>query len=143
MLLHGYYDHAGVLSTVIRFLIQQGFHVLTFDLPGHGLSTGERGAISEFFSIQKVLEKSYVDTCLRSLPVYIVAHSTGASAAVDYILNNPETSQIQQCLSRPSFGLIAECNHHFSKALKSVHQEFEEDTSRQFNRCKVFAFCEE
>ena len=93
LLLHGYYDHAGVLSTVIRFLIQQGFHVLTFDLPGHGLSTGERGAISEFSlyteSIREVVRRHLSSS---SLPVYIVAHSTGAAAAVDYILNNPETT---------------------------------------------------
>ncbi|MBY0030289.1 alpha/beta hydrolase [Priestia aryabhattai] len=99
LLLHGYYDHAGVLSTVIRFLIQQGFHVLTFDLPGHGLSTGERGAISEFSlyteSIREVVRR-YLSS--SSLPVYIVAHSTGAAAAVDYILNNPETSQIRKAV---------------------------------------------
>jgi len=99
LLLHGYYDHAGVLSTVIRFLIQQGFHVLTFDLPGHGLSTGERGAISEFSlyteSIREVVRRHLSSS---SLPVYIVAHSTGAAAAVDYILNNPETSQIRKAV---------------------------------------------
>jgi alpha-beta hydrolase superfamily lysophospholipase len=99
LLLHGYYDHAGVLSTVIRFLIQQGFHVLTFDLPGHGLSTGERGAISEFSlyteSTREVVRRHLSSS---SLPVYIVAHSTGASAAVDYILNNPETSQIRKAV---------------------------------------------
>ncbi|MET1122418.1 alpha/beta hydrolase [Priestia megaterium] len=99
LLLHGYYDHAGVLSTVIRFLIQQGFHVLTFDLPGHGLSTGERGAISEFSlyteSIREVVRRHLSSS---SLPVYIVAHSTGAAAAVDYILNNPETSQVRKAV---------------------------------------------
>jgi len=99
LLLHGYYDHAGVLSTVIRFLIQQGFHALTFDLPGHGLSTGERGAISEFSlyteSIREVVRRHLSSS---SLPVYIVAHSTGAAAAVDYILNNPETSQIRKAV---------------------------------------------
>ncbi|UYP07217.1 alpha/beta hydrolase [Priestia megaterium] len=99
LLLHGYYDHAGVLNTVIRFLIQQGFHVLTFDLPGHGLSTGERGAISEFSlyteSIREVVRRHLSSS---SLPVYIVAHSTGAAAAVDYILSNPETSQIRKAV---------------------------------------------
>ena len=99
LLLHGYYDHAGVLSTVIRFLIQQGFQVLTFDLPGHGLSTGERGAISEFSlyteSIREVVRRHLSSS---SLPVYIVAHSTGAAVAVDYILNNPETSQIRKAV---------------------------------------------
>lgn len=99
LLLHGYYDHAGVLSTVIRFLIQQGFHVLTFDLPGHGLSTGERGAISEFsLYTESIREVARRHLSSSSLPVYIVAHSTGAAVAVDYILNNPETSQIRKAV---------------------------------------------
>ncbi|QTL51027.1 MULTISPECIES: alpha/beta hydrolase [Priestia] len=99
LLLHGYYDHAGVLSTVIRFLIQKGFHVLTFDLPGHGLSTGERGAVSEFSlyveSIREVMRRHLSSS---SLPIYIVAHSTGAAAAVDYILNNHEASQVRKAV---------------------------------------------
>jgi alpha-beta hydrolase superfamily lysophospholipase len=99
LLLHGYYDHAGVLSAVIRFLVQQGFHVLIFDLPGHGLSTGERAVVSEFSlyaeSIREVVHRHLSSS---SLPVYIVAHSTGAAAAVDYILNNHKASQIRKAV---------------------------------------------
>lgn len=91
LLLHGYYDHAGVLSSVIRFLIQKGFHVLTFDLPGHGLSTGERAVISQFShyseSIREIMHRHLSS---YSAPVYVVAHSTGAAAAVDYLLNDQE-----------------------------------------------------
>ena len=99
LLLHGYYDHAGVLSVVIRFLVQQGFHVLIFDLPGHGLSTGERAVVSEFSlyaeSIREVVHRHLSSS---SLPVYIVAHSTGAAAAVDYILNDHKASQIRKAV---------------------------------------------
>jgi alpha-beta hydrolase superfamily lysophospholipase len=99
LLIHGYYDHAGVLSTVIRFLVQKGFHVLTLDLPGHGLSTGERASISEFSlysaSIREVVHR-HLSSC--SLPVYIAAHSTGAAAAIDYLLNDCEASPIQKAV---------------------------------------------
>ena len=99
LLLHGYYDHAGVLSTVIRFWVQQGFHVLTFDLPGHGLSTGERGAVSEFsFYVESIREVVRRHLSSSTLPIYILAHSTGAAAAVDYILNNHEVSQIRKAV---------------------------------------------
>lgn len=99
LLLHGYYDHAGVLSAVIRFLVQKGFHVLIFDLPGHGLSTGERAVVSEFVlyseSIREVVQRHLSSF---SLPVYIMAHSTGAAAAVDYLLKDDETSSIQKAV---------------------------------------------
>lgn len=99
LLLHGYYDHVGMLSSVIHFLVQQGFHVLTFDLPGHGLSTGERGTVSEFSlyveSVQEVVSRHLSSS---SLPIYIVAHSTGAAATIDYILNHHEASRIQKAV---------------------------------------------
>lgn len=99
LLLHGYYDHTGVLSSVIRFLVQKGFHVLTFDLPGHGLSTGERAVISEFShyseSIREVMHRHLSS---YSAPVYIAAHSTGAAAAVDYLLNDDDALMIQKAI---------------------------------------------
>ncbi|WP_286677014.1 alpha/beta hydrolase [Priestia megaterium] len=114
LLLHGYYDHAGVLSTVIRFLVQQGFHVLTFDLPGHGLSTGERGAVSEFsFYVESIREVVRRHLSSSTLPIYILAHSTGAAAAVDYILNNHEVSQIRKAVLVCPLDLIARMQSAF------------------------------
>lgn len=99
LLVHGYYDHAGVLSEAIRFLVQQGFRVLTFDLPGHGLSTGERAAITNFSlyaeGIREIVRRHLYK---EALPVYIMAHSTGAAAAIDYILNDPEASVVQKAV---------------------------------------------
>lgn len=99
LLLHGYYDHTGVLSAVIRYLVQKGFHVLAFDLPGHGLSTGERAVVSEFsFYSESIREITNKHLSSYSFPVYIVAHSTGAAAAVDYLLNDYEASPIQKAV---------------------------------------------
>lgn len=99
LLLHGYYDHTGVLSSVIRFLVRKGFHVFSFDLPGHGLSTGERAVVSEFsFYSESIREIVNRFLSSYSFPVYILAHSTGAAAAVDYLLNNDEASPIQKAV---------------------------------------------
>lgn len=99
LLLHGYFDHTGVLSKVIRYLVQRGFHVLTFDLPGHGLSTGERAAISDFAVYSETI-RVVVNRHLssESFPVNIIAHSTGAAAAIDYLLKNNESSFIQKAV---------------------------------------------
>ncbi len=97
LLVHGYYDHTGVLSTFIRFLVQKGYHVLTFDLPGHGLSTGEQATISDFSlysdSIREIVQRHLSSS---SFPVYIAAHSTGGAAAVDYLLSDYVDSSIQK-----------------------------------------------
>ena len=44
LIVHGYYDHIGLYRHVIRFFLEQGYAVLGFDLPGHGLSSGARAA---------------------------------------------------------------------------------------------------
>ena len=45
--LHGYYDHGGLYGTLLRYLLHKGYGVVLFDLPGHGLSSGDRAAISK------------------------------------------------------------------------------------------------
>jgi alpha-beta hydrolase superfamily lysophospholipase len=97
LLLHGYYDHAGVFHDTILYFVQRGFHVWTVDLPGHGLSTGERASISNF-TLYSESVKEIVNQHLSGLavPVYLIAHSTGAAAAMDYLLYNEEAAVIEK-----------------------------------------------
>src|SRR5690606_29972916 len=46
--LHGYYDHVGLFSAFIGFLLRQGWIVVAYDQPGHGLSSGEQASIKDF-----------------------------------------------------------------------------------------------
>ena len=39
-LLHGYFDHTGILKNLIRHCLEREWTVACFDLPGHGLSSG-------------------------------------------------------------------------------------------------------
>ena len=48
IVLHGYFDHCGQLNRLIKYLLQNGYAVAAFDLPGLGLSSGQRGAIDDF-----------------------------------------------------------------------------------------------
>lgn len=97
LLLHGYYDHAGVLNETIRYFVDQGFHVWTFDFPGHGLSTGERASISDFsFYAKSVKEIVQRHLAKADCPVYLIAHSTGAAAGMHYLLYDKEASIIQK-----------------------------------------------
>lgn len=57
VVVHGYMDHVGLYSRLIAFLLEQGWDVLCYDLPGHGLSSGESYAIDDFSRYASQLEK--------------------------------------------------------------------------------------
>ena len=48
LILHGYYDHMGLYKHLIRWALRHDLAVLALDLPGHGLSSGERASIDCF-----------------------------------------------------------------------------------------------
>ena len=58
-LLHGYLEHSGIYQPIIKELLDQGFSVLTYDLPGHGLSDGSPANIQNFDHYQQVLHAVY------------------------------------------------------------------------------------
>ena len=86
---HGYFDHCGQLNFLIRHLLEAGYAVAVFDLPGHGLSSGQRGAIDDFTQYSQALI-DFADKVKRQLngPYHFVGHSTGAAAVLDYLFTN-------------------------------------------------------
>lgn len=86
--LHGYLDHTGMLSRLIRNCIEQQFVVAVYDLPGHGLSTGERASIKQF-SEYTVIFHTFFEQCRKYLPppYHLISHSTGGAIAFDYLSN--------------------------------------------------------
>lgn len=89
LLQHGYYDHVGLYGHIIRHCLAQGFNVFCYDLPGHGLSTGERAAINSFDEYHAVFETGLA-LCQQYLPGPLVAigQSTGGAIILDYLLRN-------------------------------------------------------
>ena len=83
-LVHGYYDHVGIHARTIGEWIGAGYAVATFDLPGHGLSGGERAAIDDFADYASAWN-TLIDTCRGELPEpwLTVAHSTGCAVVVE------------------------------------------------------------
>lgn len=60
VLLHGYYDHVGLYRHVIEWALGMGFAVLSFDLPGHGLSSGARASIGDFASTRQCCRRCWL-----------------------------------------------------------------------------------
>jgi len=89
-LLHGYFDHTGTYSKLIARGLAQHYAIVCWDLPGHGLSSGDRTDTGAF----DLCAKQFTDLVQRSSgilpqPSHIVAHSTGCSIALEYLYNTP------------------------------------------------------
>ena len=86
-LLHGYFDHAGILKDIIHFLVQKGLAVAAYDMPGHGLSSGERASIDNFKIYADILNDfvSLYKTKFTG-PLHVIAHSTGCAVVMEFIL---------------------------------------------------------
>ncbi len=89
VVIHGYYDHTGLYAHLIRHLIDCRLAVMSFDLPGHGLSSGEPATIETF--------DHYVDafvSCMAALeahlpaPWHLLGQSTGGAVAMEWLLAN-------------------------------------------------------
>ncbi|MBV0934301.1 alpha/beta hydrolase [Marinobacterium weihaiense] len=68
LVVHGYTDHTGLYGHLIAHLLQQHWDVLIYDLPGHGLSAGQRFAIDHF------------NTYARQLASLLRHHESGLTA---------------------------------------------------------------
>lgn len=90
ILLHGYFDHSGVLINLINYFSDLNYNVVVYDHPGHGLSTGERATIDSFGQYSTVLNeiirlaKSNLDG-----PFHSISHSMGSAIMIDYFLKKP------------------------------------------------------
>lgn len=86
LIMHGYYDHTGLFGNAIRLGLQQNLAVLMFDLPGHGLSSGEKISIDSFNRYADVLHDvlSFVHKHLPA-PFYAWGQSTGAAVLLNHL----------------------------------------------------------
>lgn len=91
VMLHGYFVHSSYMRYVMQHVLEQGYRVVSVDLPGHGLSSGEKVSISDFRHYSQVIE-TLTQTHLHNLmgPKYILGHSTGGAAIIDYVLSRPK-----------------------------------------------------
>jgi alpha-beta hydrolase superfamily lysophospholipase len=92
-LLHGYLEHSGIYQPIIREILEQGFSVLTYDLPGHGLSDGSPANIKDFDHYQQVLHAVYQHVEKASQlpkPWLGIGQSTGGAIWMHHLLEFAE-----------------------------------------------------
>lgn len=131
-LLHGYLDHAGILRPLIGLLLDLDFAVAVHDLPGHGLSSGERASIGDFSEYASVLG-DFVRICRPFLPrpYHVIGHSAGCAIAFEYLNETEESVFDKVVLLAP---LVRSVHWFWSKVGHLLARPFVETIPRVFRR---------
>jgi alpha-beta hydrolase superfamily lysophospholipase len=93
MLVHGYGEHCGRYTHVIKALTANGYNVYTLDHRGHGKSDGLRAYVDGFEAIICDL-KGYHDQIAARQPddkIFMIGHSMGALISLYYTLRHQQT----------------------------------------------------
>ena len=108
LVLHGYLNHCVQLKHLIRYLIESGFAVAAFDLPGQGLSTGARAGIEDFSQYSQALTSfANVITNFAHGPYHLIGFSTGGSAVINVLLDHEESGFDKVLLVSPLVRCVA------------------------------------
>lgn len=133
-LTHGYFDHVGIYNHLIEHCLRKGFSVVIFDLPGHGLSSGESASIASFRQYSAALL-----SCLglaRQQQVYgpwiLIGQSTGAALIIDALLHDDLASRHQFATYALLAPLLRPQNWFRSKLLFEISRWFLRSTPRTF-----------
>ncbi len=133
LLLHGYTDHTGLFGKLVDYGLSRGFDVVIFDLPGHGLSSGEPGAIDEFAAYGRAVASVVARALHEDRQLWVMAQSTGCAALVEFARIHPwpfKATVLLAPLVRPVGWLKVRLAHsllrHFTD---SVRRTFNENSS--------------
>ncbi|MFW5800706.1 MAG: alpha/beta fold hydrolase [Spirochaeta sp.] len=98
VLLHGYQEHAGTMSPLIKHFADSNLDIVMVDLPGHGISSGRRVWIEDFTVYGNILRDVLSALDLpEEEKLILVGHSTGGSTILEFLyqqedilINDPE-----------------------------------------------------
>lgn len=91
LLIHGLGEHTGRYDHVGKAFVKNGYHLIGFDLRGHGLSEGARGHApglrALYDDISSFIEESkqYLG---NDMPSFLYGHSLGGNLVINYLIDN-------------------------------------------------------
>ena len=131
-LVHGYYDHTGVLKNIIRLCIEKQLIVAVFDFPGHGLSTGITASIDSLSQYMIAL-KDFLKQCQPYTrgPYYLIGHSMGGAVILEYLYRTESSPFKKVVLLAP---LVRISYHHLSRIGYFIMNPFSDTSPRWFRR---------
>jgi acylglycerol lipase len=104
-IVHGYAEHSHRYTHVATNLVEQGFAVYSFDLRGHGKSSGDRCFVNSFSDYLTDLDR-FLTEIRQHHPereLFLFGHSMGGAISLRYVLDyQPDISGL--ILSAPFLG---------------------------------------
>ena len=88
-LVHGLGEHSGRYAHVAEALNYAGYHLVAFDLRGHGLSDGKRGHAPGFIQLFDDIQIFLTESNQRfglGIDPFLYGHSLGGSLVINYCL---------------------------------------------------------
>ena len=134
IVVHGYLDHMGSYGPLVKRLLREGYRVVLYDLPGHGLSTGPRAdlrAMADYAKAFRAVRQAVARLPAVSGPTHFVGHSTGASILLNE-LDQGRTLDGNVVLLAP---LVRWAHFRKSNVAKAVVSLFVGSVPRRFRRC--------
>ena len=131
-LVHGYYDHSGVLKNIIRLCIEKKLIVAVFDFPGHGLSTGITASIDSL-SQHMIALRDFFKRCQPYIrgPYCLIGHSLGGAVILEYLYRTENSPFEKVVLLAP---LVRISYHHLSRIGYFIVNPFSDTSPRWFRR---------
>ena len=87
ILVHGYAEHSSRYTGIDEKLLSAGINVYTFDLTGHGKSSGRKAYINRFQDyVQDLNDVKSKVAMAPNLPTFIYGHSMGALVTISDII---------------------------------------------------------
>ncbi len=84
LIVHGLHEHCERYAPLATFLNNQNMDVYTFDLRGHGQSTGPKNIIKDIDEYRQDVENVY-RTIPQGIPFFILGHSMGGLVVVHFL----------------------------------------------------------
>lgn len=86
-LVHGYFDHTSLYKHGIRWWLENNYNVIAFDLPGHGLSSGNRACVESFDYYSDAFQTLLDNMNALQRPFVTMGQSTGCAVIMNTLLD--------------------------------------------------------
>lgn len=90
-IVHGICEHSGRYQHLAETLNKEGFSVITYDLRGHGRSSGKKAYIKDYYQHVVDLNKIIKENDNKAVQRYIIGHSLGGLIGHLYMIENSQS----------------------------------------------------
>lgn len=106
---HGLAEHSECYHPLAKVLAENNWHVIAWDLRGHGRSEGKRGYVRDFNDYERDLENLVNvvrrQTQVPEAPFILFGHSMGGLITLQYLIRSKQKKPDGACFSSPALGL--------------------------------------